>query len=270
MRRCLLVLTVALMSLAGAAERAAAAGILYGSDNNGNLFTVNIVTGVGTPVGVPGTLGASCCTEIEFDPLTGQAHAQDRDGFFLITEFDINTGLLLGGPVLDSGSYTGLEYVGSVLYGTVIFAGGGGQPSDLHTLNPVTGASAFVGPTGLSNPIAGLAWDGVTMYGIDGGPGPASLHTINLVTGLATPVGNTGLQFGSLEFGPDGQLYAGGTGTNLGNIYTINTATGAANFIGNYGLGGGVTSLALVPEPGTALLLGIGLIGAAGWRKRQE
>jgi hypothetical protein len=122
--------------------------------------------------------------------------------------------------------------------------------------------------TTYTNPIAGLAWDGTTMFGIDGGPGPAFLYTIDLLTGAALIVGNTGLQVGSLEFGPDGRLYAGGSGANTGDIYTIDTLTGAPNFIGNYGLGAGVTGLALVPEPGTALLMGLGLACLATSRRR--
>jgi len=52
-------------------------------------------------------------------------------------------------------------------------------------------------------------------------PGPALLYTINLITGAATTVASTAIQAGSLEFGPDGLLYAGGTGSNGGNLYRI-------------------------------------------------
>ena len=58
-----------------------------------------------------------------------------------------------------------------------------------------------------------------------------------------------------------------GPGSNAGNIYTIDVSTAAASLVGNYGLGGGVTGLTLVPEPGTCLLLCVGLIGLAGWRR---
>jgi hypothetical protein len=226
-------------------------GTLYGSDQLGNLFTVNITSGVATPIGPPGTLsagsvaGIGCCTEIEYDPTTGRAWAQDRDGAFVITEFSIDTGALIGRPRSDGGSFNGLEYVGVTLYGAFIMETFG---STLATLDPTTGVVSAIGLTGV-DPLSGLAWDSstATMYAVDGGPGPANLYTVNLATGAVTPVGNTGLQLGSLQFGPDGQLYAGGSGANAGDIYTIAVPSGVPALVGNYGLGGTVTGLTLGP-----------------------
>jgi hypothetical protein len=85
----------------------------YGSDENGNLFTFDVTTGATTPVGAPGTLdsgvGAGCCTEIEYDNTTRRAWAQERNGGFVITGFDINTGLLIGAPVPDGQPSTDLS-----------------------------------------------------------------------------------------------------------------------------------------------------------------
>ena len=100
-------------------------------------------------------------------------------------------------------------------------------------------------------PIAGLAYDqpaGV-MYGITGGSGGglggiSNLVTVNLTTGAATTVGSVGFNAGSLEFGPDGNLYAGSTG-GTGNIYRINKATGASTLVGPTGFLN-VTGLAVV------------------------
>ena len=254
---------IVLMSLGGGAGYSQATGILYGSDQFGNLFTVNTTTGEGTRVGPPSTLGLECCTEIEYDALTGQAYAQDRNGNNLITPFDIHTGVLSGAPVNDGGAFAGLEFVGSTLFGTVTVGPGGMKPSTLFTLNPVTGATTPIGATGV-NAIAGLAWDGTTLYGIAGGPGPADLYSISLATGVATVIGSTGLQFGSLEFGPDGRLYAGGTGAeNGGRIYTLDSTSAAPTLLGLYGLAGGVTGLTLVPEPSAFFLLLAALLGLA-------
>ena len=41
---------------------------------------------------------------------------------------------------------------------------------------------------------------------------------LDLATGMANLVGSTGIQAGSLEFGPDGRLYAGGTGQDGGRV----------------------------------------------------
>src|SRR5262249_3306135 len=154
------------------------------------LFTINLTTGAGTLVGLlPGapTLGS---TEIEFDNLAGRAFTQSSDGNFMVQQFDINTGAGIGPTVFDAGSYTGLEFVGSTLYGTVLTSGGGLPPSSLRFLNPPTGPSTFVGLTGVG-PLAGLAYNG-TMSAIAGGQGPANLYTINLTTAAAMLVGSTG------------------------------------------------------------------------------
>ena len=90
------------------------------------------------------------------------------------------------------------SYVGSMLYGTVIFGPGGA--SVLRILSPFTGASSLIGATG-RGPISGLAYEQLSgvMYGIEGGPGPANLLSIDLATGLATVIGSTGIQAGSLQ-----------------------------------------------------------------------
>jgi len=255
-------LMAAMLLCANAAE---AAPILYGSSATGQLFTVNINTGAGTLVG---TLPGGGSTEIEVDNISGRAWTQAPDGLFTIQQFNINTGAGIGPPIPDAGSYTGLEFTGATLYGTVITAGGGSAPSSLRILDPLTGISTLVGLTGVG-PISGLAYKG-TMYGIAGGPGPANLYTLDLIFGTATVIGSTGIQAGSLEFGPDANLYAGTTGANGGRLYRIDPLTGASTLIGPTGFAD-VTGLALVnptnpiPEPGTMMLLGAGLIVLVLW-----
>jgi extracellular elastinolytic metalloproteinase len=214
---------------------------LYGGTRFAELFTIDLATGIGSFVGF---LPGPGSTEIEYDNLTGTAFSQFPDGNFAGQAFDINTGAATGVVIADGASFNGLEYVGSTLYGTVIFFPGG--PSSLYTLDPTTGASGFIGDTGFG-PIAGLAYDPVAgvMYGITGGPGAdAQLLTIDLATGAATVVGPTGLQAGSLQFGPDGALYAGGTGVSSGELWRIDQATGTGTLVGLTGFGP-VTGLTL-------------------------
>jgi hypothetical protein len=206
-------------------------GRLYGTSRDGELFRIDTTTGAGTLVAAM----AANSTEIEFNRATGRAWSQQRDGTFTITEFNILTGALIGGPVGTGAAFNGLEFVGSALYGTAITSGGG--PSTLRTLDPVTGISNVIGPTGV-NQISGIAYRTAgagAMFGIAGGAGaPAVLYRLNLSTGAATAVGTTSITAGSLAFA-GGVLYAGGDATDGGNLYMINQVTGASTLVGPTG-----------------------------------
>jgi hypothetical protein len=229
---------------------------LFASSKSGQLFSVNLITGAGTLIGnIPvGTLPAPLngTTEIVYNNSTRRAFSQFNDGNFAGQEFNINTGAAIGSSISNGGSYDGLEWVGSTLYGAVITSSGG--QSQLKTLNPFAGTSTLIGSTGIG-PIDGLAYDQTTgiMYGTTGGSKSSSnLVTINLATGAATVIGSVGFNAGSLEFGPDGNLYAGSVG-GTGNLYRINKATGASTLVGDTGFTN-VTGLALVtavPPPPT-------------------
>ena len=252
------------------------ASVMYGADSAGNYFSLNTGTGAATLIGPLG--GPAPSTEIEYEPLSGQAFQQDVSGSGTMNPFNINTGAPTGPTVFtfDSGTgfgldFNGLEYVGPTLYGDGITAVG---VAGLYTLNPLTGSATLIGPAAVRLPMSGLAYDGITMYGIDGGGG-GSLYTVNTATGVATPVGPTGIVAESLEFGPGGQLFAGGDLANTGNLYTINTGTGAATLVGPTGLGTTISGLAFdpgappIPEASTYLLFGLGALGLMAWRKRK-
>jgi len=251
----------------------------YGSDQNGDIFLFDPSGPTIIPIGLYGASNGS--TEIECTSDGVDCFSENRNGSFTIEKFNPAIPALLGPPIPDSGPYNGLEYVDSILYGIRHAANGG--PA-LDTLNPFTGA--FV-PIGLTNSatqaLSGLAYDTINeiMYAVDGGGGggnPANLYTINLGTGQANLIGNTGLGLGSLEFGPDGVLYAGGDANEGGNIYSINTNTGVASFVISSGFEA-VTGLTLVgdvqipdtqvagellPLDSTALLIG-GLTSMTVW-----
>ena len=206
---------------------------LYASDTTGRLFTLNTNTGVGSLVG---NLPTGATTEIEYDRITGRAFAQAGGVAFFGQEFNLSNGAPIGAQIPNAHTFTGLEWVGSTLYGASIDTTNG--PSSLRILNPWTGASTLIGDTGLG-PISGLAYNeqiGI-MYGITGGNSTSSLITINLNTGAATTLGSTGVDLGSLEFAPNGLLYAGGGQTVSGNLYFVNQFTGAALLVGPTGFG---------------------------------
>ena len=117
---------------------------LYGSDNGGRLFTINIATGAGTLVGV---LPVNQPTEIAYDPISERAIVQDGGFTFIGHEFNIRTGAGIGIDIDEGNNYTGFQWVGPVLYGTSMNTGSG--PSSLRILDPWTGTSTLIGPTGV-------------------------------------------------------------------------------------------------------------------------
>ena len=230
--------TIVILLCAGASH---AQGVLYGASKSGQLFTINLNTGAGTLVGnIPiGTKGQPPgTTEIVYDNATGRAFDQFNAQNFAGQEFNINTGAAVGPRISNGGAYDGLEWVNSTLYGTAVFSDQG--ESELRILDPYAGTSSSIGPTGMQG-INGLAYDQITgiMYGSAGGSvGASSLVTINLSTGKATVIGSIGVNVGSLEFGPDGNLYAGsvaGQTGGSGDLYRINKSTGAGTLVGPTG-----------------------------------
>ena len=227
---------------------------LYGAGDRGQLFTIDLTTGAGTFVGTLPFGAQTGSTEIVFNNATRRAWTQFSPSAAVGgQEFDISTGAAIGNPVGTAGAFNGLEWIGSTLYGTMITGFGGG--SQLRTLDPFAGASTLIGPTG-RGPIAGLAFDQTTgtMYGITGGNGSGvgaigNLITISLTSGTATTVGSVGFNAGSLEFGPDGNLYAGST-DGLGNLYRINKTNGVSTLVGQTGFNN-VTGLMLVNSTNT-------------------
>src|SRR5258705_9261985 len=91
-------------------------------------------------------------------------------------------------------------------------------------------------------PVSGLAFEPLTsaLYGVlaDCAP-PGRLYRIDLTSGASAPIGPlTTVVLGSLEFGPDGDLYGGGAAApNAGKLFRINPTTGKVKLIGATGVG---------------------------------
>jgi hypothetical protein len=119
----------------------------------------------------------------------------------------------------------------SSLYATGPFEG----PSLLYSVDPATGAAAFVGPVGF-NDITGIdfASDGV-LYAVgkrDDDSGVQVLLTIDPCTGQGTEVGPTGTTLREMVAAPGGGLYS----YSGQNFSIIDRVTGAASTIGNSGI----------------------------------
>ncbi len=238
-------------------------GVLYGCSNLGELFTVDVLTGSGFWVGNLPTYVSLGATEIEADGTTARAWVQTRASSFVVQAFRLNDGSALGPQIFDGAAYNGLEMIAGNLYGTAITDQCGG--AELRILDPTDGSYAPIGPTGISA-IAGLAHDPTlnVLYGLSGCVplnGTSYLLTVDTATGAASVLGPTGFDGGSLEFGPDGNLYGGGSSTDGGRLYRINPTTGASLLVGPSGFGS-LTGLTLSGP--AALAVGSGGAGGFG------
>jgi hypothetical protein len=134
---------------------------------------------------------------------------------------------------------------GEVLYGCN--GGEGGNPSNLYTIDPTTGAATLVGPMGMEA-CSGLASAANgALYAVGHDPDNPndwfSLFVVNPATGTATPIGESHHSFGGdnssriadLSFRSDGRLF-GYLESDDGLGY-LNKATGAVTELGPTGVG---------------------------------
>jgi len=212
----------------------------------GVLYAVNTTTGAGVFSANLPTVGINGASEIEINPTTGAAWLQAKDGKFFDQRFSLNGGGAVSGQVPNGATYRGLEFALGKLYGTASPAGCSG--SQLRVLDPATGVSTLIGPTGLG-PISGLAFDAraSALYGVtDGCAGISNLVRLDITSGAATVIGSMGIKAGSLEFGPGGDLYAGGDAAEGGHLYRISPLTAVNRYIGDPGMGS-ISGLAFAP-----------------------
>jgi len=169
-------------------------------DQNGNLFgitfsnlySINQASGVATLIG---GLGGN-----RFNALTinssGQAFTA-ADSIGDLFSVNLGTGLATSIGTIGAGftsSSGDLEFANGTLFGI-----DGAGTDNLYSLNPLTGAGALIGSTGLAT-VFGLAFADDTLFGLSGGSN--TLFSIALGTGLATSLGAiTGFVGGTVAFG---------------------------------------------------------------------
>ena len=288
MRKFAPVLAAALLALG--ATPSLAAPVLYGlgdtdlntARNHSNLYTVDTATGAATLVGNTGfNLRA-----LTVDPLTGKAYASRAEinsgGAGGLFEVDLSTGAatLIGGT--QNFSEMTFDGDGNLFgYGSRNDSAGG---YDFFSIDETTGVGTLLNGAALStnnHALFGMAYssadDETYLFqqwcGSCGGDG---LWTVDLTDGTVTSVVSITGQFYRPDVAADdsGNLYtvdrdfgAGGT-----NLYSLDKTTGVTTFVGSNGFG--LNSLAFansaaVPEPGTLVVLGLGLAGL-GYARRKR
>jgi hypothetical protein len=270
MRRSILILALMAVSL-GMSH--ATAAVVYVSRSFNAFGTVDLATGAYTNIGTT-SVGLN---GLSFGP-NGTLYGMGSNNT-LYTVNPATAGLTLVGPTNSFFGQSNLAARGDgALFATDPFTNGPG--GFVYRVNPTTGAATSIGQSGLTG---GFAAPGGLAFGPTGslfllyGLFTDNLYTLNQTNGVASLVGASGVELNGLVFS-EGTAYAFDF---FGRIYTINPTTGAATFTGvtvTGGFGpvnaaaGGPGASAVIPEPASLLLVGLGGVAAAGcvWRRRAK
>jgi hypothetical protein len=227
-RGSLCLLAVFLLTLA--APRPLQASILYGTDGTGGslstLYTVDPNTAATTAIGPVGF----SVTGIDFDPTSGILYGVTSNPLQTsVTLLTINTATGGGTAIATVATTQRIPDIAFDAAGNLY--GWGRTADDPVTINKVTGAIAVVGDSGLSTPIAGLAFDQNDVLYLESA---GTLRTIDSVTGqvIATIGSDSNNQIGSgMDFDETNSLFAL---DRTGQLVSVDTSTGAATVIGSF------------------------------------
>lgn len=268
-------LTLALLSATAAAIPI---GWSVQSDGDGNLYRIDLATGVATAVGL---VGFDAVEGLSFQPATGVLFGVDELSDQLLT-INTTTGAatVVGGLGIDADN-PGLAFDGA---GNLFLADDNGD--DLYSVNPTSGATTLIGNMG--DDVVSLAFRTDTLFGLTDDNPNGELYTLDTGAGAGTLVADLGSDASGdqdgIEFDPaTGILW--GVGDSNNNVFTINPTTGATTLIADLtgctgcSIDGDFESLAIrgpaptpVPAPAVLALFGLGLgllmLGSAGRVRR--
>ncbi len=209
-------------------------GALYGLGTSGAIYVINAFTGTASLSTMVGTPLSGTAFDIAFNP------AVDRLRIVSDTGQDLRV-------TVDNGVLN--------VDGTISYAPAPGAPTGAPSVTAVAYTNQVRGS------VAATA-----LYDLDAANGLLTVQTPPN-NGTLTVVGSLGVA-GLTSFDIDGNGNVGYAATSTA-LYSVNLATGAVTSPAAFGIAN-VTDFAItsVPEPVSAALLGAGLAGVAGLRRR--
>lgn len=231
------------------------------------VWSIDPTTGAGVPIGVSGQRGLNSLARRSDGALLSTATFWAP---FPVVEINPHTGSATVGVAPDFGDAGSSVRALAFSPEDELFALVDHYPSHsdlLFSLDTVTGEGTLIADLGVGS-IQALEFspDGV-LYGWDL---TDELITINPTTGAVSDVsavyqGRPNIQ--ALAFAPDGTLYGAAH-----SLFTIDVSTGVASEVGDIGVVGSrgnesIRGIAVIPEPSTLVLLGVGIAHLASYRR---
>ena len=266
----------------GFAASSAQAGTIYGLTSLNQLVSFDSAT-PGSVTNL-GTISQAGIVDIDFSPVNGQLYGATSNGTLYFINLSTAAATLAVSPTSPLSNITDSDFNPAAdrlrLFGDVDQSYR--ITPDVSGTNPATatpGAVSVDGAfTGAATPVdlVGAAYtnnfDGTattTLYSIDTAVDRLIVHSVAPQFVTVAAVGSLGVTVGSavgFDIGADGVAYL----SDGANLYTVNLGTGAATTAGTVG-DLNLTSIAVpVPEPGTAVLLGLGLLSMSVIRRNKR
>lgn len=278
-----LVTSFATMSFACLAGSPALATELFSVDYPGaaTLYNMDQANGTATPIG--GGVGTDGIGDLTSDtrpasPTLWGVRIASGDVLDELVTIDPATGAATGSvPITIAPTVAGappghmtsiaFDPVSGELYGNTSVAFGAPFEA-LYRIDPTTGNTSFIGRITFDNVFA-LGFDQTgNLFGVS--DVADELIGISLLSGNGSFIANmqAGTIFDIASRPEDDVMFAVDTSSNF--LYTMNTGNGALDGVGDYGAPLNLVGLAFspIPEPGTLLLLGLGVSLLATRRSR--